>query len=50
MKKQKRISKGEIKTIGKFEVVTRSHKSTPGDGTHGNGTKGGGHDVCFLYG
>lgn len=36
------IKKGSIKKAGAFNVLTQSTKSVPGDGTHGNGVKGGG--------
>lgn len=42
------LEKGTILPVGKFNVITQSHKSTPGDGTHGCGVKGGGFmEVIF---
>ena len=32
---------GEFIEYGKFEAITLSAKSNPGDGKHGNGVKGG---------
>lgn len=44
-----KIKKGEIKKVGKFSVFTKSHKSSPGDGSHGKGVRGGGSPdrICF---
>jgi len=39
---RRKIEKGYIKKEGKFQNVIMSHKSTPGDGVHSKGKKGGG--------
>lgn len=47
--KKKTIKVGQIKAVGEVKIVTQSHKSKPGDGTHGAGVRGGGHVEFDCY-
>ena len=42
------ITLGKLTKYGSFQTITLSTKSVPGDGKHGNGTKGG-KGFSFLF-
>lgn len=46
----RKVDKGKLETVGDFNVITQSCKSTPGDGTHGNGVKGDNGDPISVPG